>query len=102
MRVVWEMQEAGDHVPYYEITPVDSGEPSPRIDVVISDLYAYDYPLGEVLPIELPDNPLATRVDRLTTADDARLGFSIVLTAPHSFRVYELTDPVRLVVEVVE
>lgn len=102
VRVVWEMQETGDHVPYYEITPVDTGAPAPRIDIVISDLYAYDFPLGEVLPTELPENTHVIRIDRLIIADDARLGFSIVLTAPHSFRVYELTDPVRLVIEVVE
>jgi len=110
-RLVLEMEEARTTVPYYTATLTDEAtEPFPgerdpawgsvRIDLVVSDLYAYDYPLGDRLPIEVEDDPVATAVTMLPLFDDALLGFSIWLASPAAFEVHELTDPVRLVVDV--
>jgi hypothetical protein len=111
LRVVWEMAEPGDHVPLYEAVEVDNAaEPFPtghdlswgtaRIDLVVSDLYAYDFPLGKHLPIVLPDNPRVTRIGLYPTFSDAHLGFSIGLKEPAAYEVYELKDPVRIVIDV--
>ncbi len=110
-RVVWEMAEPRDHVPRYRVVEVDNAaSPLPtghdpawgaaRIDVVISDLYAYGFPLGERLPIVPPKNPVVTRIGLYPTFDDALLGFSIGLKLPAAYEVYELTNPVRIVIDV--
>jgi hypothetical protein len=111
LRVVWEMAGSDDHVPLFEVVEVDNAtDPFPlghdpswgaaRIDLVMSDVYAYDFPLGERLPFILPDNPQATRIGLYPTFSDAHLGFSIGLKKPAAYEVYELTDPVRIVIDV--
>lgn len=111
LRVVWEMAEARDHVPWYRVVEVDNatspfptgGEPAwgaARIDLIISDLYAFDFPLGQRLPLVPSENPLLTRVGVYPTFSDSELGFSIGLKTPSAYEVHELTDPVRIVVVV--
>ena len=111
LRVVWEMAEAGDHVPLFEVVEVDNAaDPFPlghdpswgaaRIDLVMSDVYAYDFPLSQRLPIIPPDNPQVTRIGLYPTFSDAHLGFSIGLKKPSAYEVYELKDPVRIVIDV--
>lgn len=111
LRVVWEMAEPRDRVPRFQVVEVDNAaSPFPtgydhawgtaRIDLVVSDLYAYDYPLGQQLPLVPPDNPRVTRIGSYPTFDDALLGFSIGLKAVSAYEVYELTDPVRIVIDV--
>lgn len=110
-RLVLEMEETAASVPYYTAELTDASmapfpgtrEPTwgkKRIDMVLSDVYAYDYPLADQLPIELQDNPIVTAVTQLPTYDDARLGFSIWLKGPAAFEVHELTGPGRIVVDV--
>ncbi len=111
-RVVLELEEPGTTVPRYTAELAnESTQPFPgvrdpdwgtvRIDLVVSDLYAYDYPLGERLPISVADNPVVNAITRFPIFDDALLGFSIWLDAPARFEVHELTEPVRLVVDVI-
>mgnify|MGYP006293454283 CR=1 FL=1 len=111
MRLVLEMQESGATAPKYRVVEVSNAEaPFPgdadvswgkaRIDVMVSDLYARDFQLAETLPIEFADNPVITRIGQYPTADDALLGLSIGLREPANYQVYELGDPVRIVVDV--
>ncbi len=111
VRVVFEMVEPGDHVPRYRAIEVDNeSNPFPgghdpswgaaRIDLFINDLYAYQYPLGEELPIVLAEGGLVIRVGSYPTFDDALLGFSIGLRQPAAYQVVELANPVRIVVDV--
>jgi hypothetical protein len=111
LRVVVEMVEPRDHMPLYKVVEVDNAaEPFPtghdptwgvaRIDLVVSDLYAYDSPAFEALPIVPTDNPRVTRVGHYPTFDDSSLGFSIGLEAVSAYEVHELTDPVRIVIDV--
>jgi hypothetical protein len=111
LRVVWELAEPGDHLPLFEVVEVDNAlDPFPtghdpswgtaRIDLVVSDLYAYDFPLGERLPLIPSDNPRVTRIGLYPTFSDAHLGFSIGLKVPSAYKVYELTNPVRIVIDV--
>lgn len=110
-RFVLEMAEPGTTVPFYTATLThEEAQPFPgtrdpawgtvRIDLIVSDLYAYDYPLGDRLPIEVEDSQLVTAVSQLPVYDDALLGFSIWLESPAGFAVHELTDPVRLAFDV--
>ena len=118
IRVVWEMQEARQSAPRFTMVEVDNVQtPFPsgpdgqttydpswgqaRIDVLISDLYAIGYPLQEQLPLVAPENPVVTRVGPYPTYDDALLGFSIGLKRPAAYEVVTLTDPVRIVLDVV-
>lgn len=115
VRVVWEMAEKRDHAPLTEIEEVDNTkaafprrggllDPSwgaARIDVMISDCYAYGVPLNDRLPITVPDTPLITKIGLHPTFDDALLGFSIGLAEPAPYEIYTLTDPVRIVVDVI-
>jgi hypothetical protein len=111
VRVVFQMIEPGNHVPRFRAVEVDNqANPFPdgpgpdwglaRIDLFISDLYAYGYPLADGLPMEVVDSPLVTRVGSYPTYDDALLGFSIGLEEPASYQVLELTAPVRIVIDV--
>lgn len=111
LRVVWEMAEPRDHVPRFRVVEVDNAvSPFPtghdptwgvaRIDVTVSDLYAYDCSAMQQLPLTPPDNPRVTRIGRYPTFDDALLGFSVGLKAVSAYEVYELTDPVRIVIDV--
>lgn len=111
LRVVVEMVEPRDGVPLYQVVEVDNAaEPFPtghdpswgvaRIDLVVSDLYAYNSPVFEALPIVPTDNPTVTRIGHYPTFDDSSLGFSIGLAAVSAYEVYELTDPVRIVIDV--
>jgi hypothetical protein len=111
LRVVVEMAEPRGHVPLYKVVEVDNAterfptghDPSwgvARIDLVVSDLYAYDSPVFEALPLEPTDNPRVTRVGHYPTFDDSSLGFSIGLEAVSEYEVHELTDPVRIVIDV--
>ena len=111
LRVVVEMVEPGDHVPRFEVVEVDNDEsPFPsghdpswgaaRIDLQVSDLYAYDSPAYEALPLVPPDNPRLTRLGRFPTYADSILGFSIGLKEVSAYEVHELTDPVRIVIDV--
>ncbi len=111
LRLVWEMAEPGATVPHYLVVEVDNAAtPFPtgydpawgaaRIDLWVSDLYAYDFPLGDVLPVTLPGNPAAARLGLYPLFDDSLLGFSIGLHGPMQYEVYELTAPVRIVIDV--
>jgi hypothetical protein len=111
LRVVVEMAEPRDHVPLYKVVEVDNAagpfptghDPSwgaARIDLVVSDLYAYDSSAFEALPLEPGDNPGVTRIGHYPTFDDSSLGFSIGLKAVSAYEVHELTDPVRIVIDV--
>jgi len=111
LRVVWEMAEHRDHVPLFEVVEVDNvADPFPlghdpswgaaRIDLVMSDVYAYDSPLSQRLPFIPPDNPQVTRIGLYPTFSDAHLGFSIGLKKPSAYEVYELKNPVRIVIDV--
>ena len=111
LRVVWEMAEPGDHVPLFEVVEVDNAaEPFPlghdpswgaaRIDLIMSDVYAYDFPVSQRLPLIPRDNPWVTRIDLYPTFSDAHLGFSIGLKKPLAYKVYELKNPVRIVIDV--
>ncbi len=110
-RVVIEVTEARDHAPFFEAVEVDNAAaPFPtghdptwgaaRIDLVISDLYLFDFPVSERLPIAAPENPVVTRVDRYPTESDAHVGFSIGLREPAAYEAYYLTEPVRIVIDV--
>jgi hypothetical protein len=118
VRVVWEMKEKRDSAPRFQIVEVDNQtvlfpggpggqkalDPSwgkARLDLVISDLYAYDFPLQTRLPIVPSDNPVVIKVGPYPTYDDALLGFSIGLKRPANYQVTTLTNPVRIVVDVV-
>lgn len=115
VRIVWEMVEDRDTAPYTEIVEVDNRKtPFPRggvlfdpswgearIDVMISDCSAMGVALNEVLPITLPENPVITKIGIHPTFDDALLGFSIGLRRPVPYQVFTLTDPVRIVVDVI-
>jgi hypothetical protein len=105
------MAEPGDHVPLFKVVEVDNvADPFPqghdpswgaaRIDLVMSDVYAYDFPLSQRLPFILPDNPQVTRIGTYPTFSDAHLGFSIGLRKPSAYEVYELKNPVRIVIDV--
>lgn len=111
LRVVVEMVEPRDRVPLYQVVEVDNAaEPFPtghdpswgvaRIDLVVSDLYAYNSPVFEALPIVPTDNPRVIRIGHYPTFEDSTLGFSIGLQAVSAYEVYELTDPVRIVIDV--
>jgi hypothetical protein len=111
VRVVVEMVETRDHVPYYEASNVDNwAEPFPtgyddswgaaRIDLVVSDLYARESPAFDALPLVPPENPLVTRIGHFPTFDDASLGFSIGLKREFRCEVHQLTDPVRIAIDV--
>ena len=111
VRIVLEMVEERDHVPFYRIVEVDNfSSPFPtghdptwglgRIDILVSDLYAFGAPVFEELPIVLPDNPAVTRIGPYPTFEDSILGFSVGLKAITPYEVLELTEPVRLVLDV--
>ena len=111
LRVVVEMVEDRDTLPYYEIKEVENATvPFPtgpdeswgeaRIDLVISDLYAYDSPIIVQLPLIPPENPAVIKIGQYPTFDDALLGFSIGLIEPTRFTVFELIDPVRIVIDI--
>ena len=110
-RVVLEMREGRNYAPYFEAVQVDNAQsPFPtghdptwgaaRIDIVISDLYLFDFPVNEKLPIVAPDNPVVTRVGRLPIESDAHIGFSIGLTSPAPYEVYYFTEPVRIIIDI--
>jgi hypothetical protein len=110
-RVVIEMNEPKDQSPFFEAIEVDNTAvpfptgPDPawgaaRIDLVISDLYLFDFPVSERLPIPVPENPVVTRVDRYPTESDAHVGISIGLRTPAAYEAYYLTEPVRIVIDV--
>lgn len=115
IRVVWEMAESRNAAPLTKIVEVDNSEtPFPqrgslldpswgkaRIDIMMSDCYAYGIPLNEELPIALPEGLLVTKVGLHPTFDDALLGFSIGLSRPAPYEVYTLAEPVRIVVDVI-
>lgn len=111
LRVVWDMSERRDHIPRFEIVEVDNAafpfptghDPSwgaARIDLVVSDLYARNPPVIQRLPLTPPDNPRVTRIGLYPTFSDSQLGFSIGLKAPAPYEVHELTNPVRIVIDV--
>lgn len=110
-RVVIEMREGRNYAPYFEAVQVDNAKvPFPtghdatwgaaRIDIVISDLYLYDFPVNERLPIAAPENPVVTRVGRFPVESDAHVGFSIGLESPAPYEVYVMTEPVRIIIDV--
>ncbi|MCD4739176.1 MAG: hypothetical protein K8R89_07955 [Anaerolineae bacterium] len=111
LRVVWELVERRQSLPKYRVVEVDNAaQPFPggadpgwgvaRIDVVFSAVYADDYPLASSLPVELGEDPVVTRLGSYPTEDAALLGFSIGLAQPVRYEIYELSDPVRLVIDV--
>ena len=111
LRVVVEMVENRDTIPYYEVTIIDNAaHPYPgghdpawgeaRIDLVVSDLYAYDAPIYGQLPFVIENNPAVTQIGKYLTYDDALLGFSIGLVKEADIKIAELTNPVRIVIDV--
>jgi hypothetical protein len=111
VRVVWEMAEPRDRVPRFEVVEVDNAaSPFPtghdpewgaaRVDLVVSDLYARESPIIERLPLTPPDNQRVTHIGLYPTFSDSELGFSIGLKAPAAYEVFELTNPVRIVIDV--
>lgn len=130
VQIILEMEGGEEGIPYYEtvevyndqvLFPVAPDEEAydlswgeARIDITISDLYAYDYPLSEKLPLIPPDNPMVTKIGLYPTYDDALLGFSIGLkrAAPYEISTEELRalyqvsgeleSTARIVIEVLE
>lgn len=118
VRLILEMEGGEEGIPHFHLVevyndqvlfPVAEGreayDPSwgeARIDVIISDLYAYDYPLNEKLPLIPPDNPLVTVIGLYPTYDDALLGFSIGLKVAAPYEVSTLESPAQIVIEVLE
>ncbi|MGB5933947.1 MAG: hypothetical protein WBH57_12890 [Anaerolineae bacterium] len=118
VRLVLEMGGGEEGIPYFQLVEVyndqvlfpvapaqEAYDPSwgeARIDITIGDLYAYDYPLNEKLPIVLPDNPLVTKIGLHPTYDDALLGFSIGLKVAAPYEVSTSESPARIVIEVLE
>ncbi len=116
VRLVLEMGGGEEGIPHFQLVEVyndqvlfpvapdeEAYDPSwgeARIDITISDLYAWDYPLNEKLPIVLPDNPLVTKIGLYPVYDDAMLGFSIGLKVATPYEVSTLESPARIVVEV--
>jgi hypothetical protein len=111
VRIVLEMVEDRDHVPFHRVVEVDnSASPFPtghdpawgvaRIDIQVSDLYAYGSSVFAELPLVLSGNPAVTRIGQYPTFEDSILGFSIGLKAVATYQVVELTEPVRIVLEV--
>ena len=111
LRVVWELAENRENLPQYRVVEVDNAaHPLPggadpswgqaRLELVFSAVYVDDYPLTSTLPLEVEESSLVTRLDTYPTADDALLGFAIGLVEPAQYEVYELTDPVRLVIDI--
>ncbi|MCP4537885.1 MAG: hypothetical protein GY832_12140 [Chloroflexi bacterium] len=111
VQVVLEMAEPASQVPFFQVVEVENAtSPFPtghdpswgeaRIDLVVSDLYARNSPIIEQLPLTLPGDPVVTRIGLYPTFSDAHLGFSIGLKEPAAYEVYELTDPVRIVITV--
>ncbi len=111
LRLVLEMRESGATTPKYRVvevsnaqtpfpgeTDVDWGEA--RLDILINDLYAHNYPLEETLPIEFLDNPVILRIGQYPTVNEAIFGLSIGLHTPVKYEVYELGEPVRIVVDI--
>ncbi|MFQ5495190.1 MAG: hypothetical protein ACE5EX_07390 [Phycisphaerae bacterium] len=115
VRIVWEMSERRDTAPLTEIVEVDNTttafprrgsllDPSwgaARIDVMLHDCYAYGVPLNNMLPIAMSNSQLVTKVGVHPTFDDALLGFSIGLSKPAAYEIFTLTDPVRIVIDVI-
>lgn len=115
VRIVWEMAERRNTAPLTEIVEVDNTktafprrgsllDPSwgaARIDVMMTDCYAYTLPLNQMLPMTVPGSSLVTKVGVHPTFDDAILGFSIGLSKPAAYEVFTLTDPVRIVIDVI-
>jgi len=118
VRLVLEMGGGEEGIPHFQLVEIyndqvlfpvapdqEAYDPSwgqARIDITISDLYAYDYPLNEKLPLVLPDNPLVTKIGLYPTYDDAMLGFSIGLKVVAPYEVSTLESPARIVIEVLE
>jgi len=118
VRLIFEVEGGEEGIPYFELVEVyndqvlfpvapdqEAYDPSwgeARIDIIISDLYAYDYPLNEKLPIVLPDSPLVTKIGLYPTYDDAMLGFSIGLKRSAPYEVSTLESPARIVIEVLK
>jgi hypothetical protein len=118
VRLILEMGGGEEAIPYFRLVEVyndqvlfpvapdqEAYDPSwgeARIDITISDLYAYEYPLSEKLPILLPDNPLVTKIGLYPTYDDALLGFSIGLKAAAPYEVSTSEKPARIVIEVLK
>lgn len=111
VRVVWEMKEKDDIPPRFQVTEVLNAEKPPpggpvptlgqaRIDVILSDVSARGFPLRDRLARMPGDNPLVTKIDLLRLEDDSLLGFAIGLKRPAVYEIYTLTDPVRIVVDV--
>ena len=114
-RITFQMREMGPGQPYYRVVEVyndqvlfpsqpDRSQYDPswgeaRIDLLVSDLYGYEYDWSE-LPLACPDSPVVIKVGHYPTYDDAILGFSIGLKQAAPYQVLTLEDPVRLVVEV--
>jgi len=118
VRLVLEMGGGEEGIPHFQLVEVyndqvlfpvapdqEAYDPSwgkARIDITISDLYAYDYPLNEKLPIIPPDNPLVTKIGLYPTYDDALLGFSIGLKVAAPYEVSTSESPARIVIEVLK
>lgn len=111
LRVVVEMGEQRNSMPYYTLKEVDNAVvPFPsgpdaswgaaRIDLVISDLYAYDAVVTTKFPLIPGDNPSVIKIGQYPTYDDARMGISIGLKQPSAYKIYELTSPVRIVIDI--
>jgi hypothetical protein len=114
-RIAFQMREMSPGQPYYRVVEVyndqvlfpsqpDRSEHDPswgeaRIDLLVSDLYGYEYDWSE-LPLACPESPAVIKVGHYPTYDDAILGFSIGLKRAAPYQVTTLEDPVRLVVEV--
>jgi len=108
---VLEMVEDRNHMPFYRVVEVDSATtPFPgedaelwgaaRIDLLVSDLYGYTSTVLQKLPFVLENHPLVTRIGLYPTYEDSILGFSLGLTSACAFEVTELTDPARIVIDV--
>ena len=81
IRVVVEMGEARNSIPFYTLKEVDNAAvPFPsgadaswgtaRIDLVISDLYAYDATVTTKFPLIPGDNPSVIKIGQYPTYDD--------------------------------
>ena len=110
-RFVWEFESSenlapGD-APFFEVIEhSNAGQPDlgfeglARIEVLFTDVYAYDF-VG-AMSLDTPESGVAKSMRTFPINDDAMLRFAIDIDEPSRFAVVALDDPPRLVLDVFE